>query len=169
MPVQPLPPDRYRHLRRPLPPQRPRRDARAHGRPRTWARLGDTIRADAGVGCNNRTVILELRPGWACQARRRHLGMTHNRTGTDDSLSRGCLVRRDVCSGAEPPGAARGRHEHDRRQHLPIVVPTPATTLGPRRLRRHDPFEQLPRLIRNQTLHHRHGRILLITPNETTS
>jgi hypothetical protein len=41
--------------------------------------------------------------------------------------------------------------------------------LRPTRLRRHDPLEQLPRLIWDKTLHHRRDRPLLIASNETTS
>ncbi len=58
------------------------------------------------------------------------------------------------------PGTTRCRHEDDRRQHFPVAVPTPTTTLRPRRRLRHHPLEQLPQLVRHQPLNDPHaGRL----------
>ncbi len=54
------------------------------------------------------------------------------------------------------PGTTRRGHEHDRGQHLPVAVPTPTTTLRPRRRLRHHPLEQLPQLVRHQPLNDPH-------------
>ncbi len=67
------------------------------------------------------------------------------------------------------PRAARRGHEHDRGQHLPVPVPTPATTLRPHRDLRHHPLKQLPQLIRHQTLHDPHHNQTAYLLNEMTS
>lgn len=58
------------------------------------------------------------------------------------------------------PCAARGGHEHDRSQDLPVTVPAPAASLRSTRRLRHHALEQLPQLIRHQPLNDPHaGRL----------